>query len=176
MNLLRSKFTLPLFTNYSDYDFRNDQALDMLEELFWEQGFSVYNFYDYVTVSKIHGAQTPSLPKEVALYNTSYKDSLGSDSNTVNGNSKNSVNSYSTGTQTEDYLQNPNQMILANFSYLPLFADLNEIEDTFNQKKNLSYLSTLNSNPVVSLTSNNFGARSSVSVFNTFRSDFSDFA
>jgi len=30
----RTHFYLPLFTNYSDYDFRNDQAIDMLEELF----------------------------------------------------------------------------------------------------------------------------------------------
>jgi hypothetical protein len=33
-NTERSSFYLPLFYTYSDYDFRNDQAIDMLEELF----------------------------------------------------------------------------------------------------------------------------------------------
>jgi hypothetical protein len=33
-NFNQSKFYLPLFYTYIDYDFRNDQAIDMLEELF----------------------------------------------------------------------------------------------------------------------------------------------
>ena len=33
-NYDRANFYLPTFSNYSDYDFRNDQAIDMLEELF----------------------------------------------------------------------------------------------------------------------------------------------
>jgi hypothetical protein len=32
-NLRQVNFSLPSFTNYTDYDFRNDQALDMFEDL-----------------------------------------------------------------------------------------------------------------------------------------------
>jgi hypothetical protein len=33
-DVAKTSFYLPLFSTYADYDFRNDQALDMLEELY----------------------------------------------------------------------------------------------------------------------------------------------
>ena len=34
LNSQRIHFYLPIFTNYADYDFRNDQAFELLEDLF----------------------------------------------------------------------------------------------------------------------------------------------
>jgi len=175
-NLRRSTFALPLFSTYADYDFRNDQALDMLEELFWEQGFSTYVFYDYVTLSKGQNKLETLVPKRVSLTNTSYRDSMGRDALATYPSTKSLVTTYATSTQTEDYSPNPGKVTLSNFSYLPLFSDLLETEETFNQWKHLSYLSSLSSNPLFSVNSVNFGSRSALSVFNTFRSDFNDFA
>lgn len=38
----------PTFSLYADYDFRNEQAITLLEDLFWESSYSSYNFYDYM--------------------------------------------------------------------------------------------------------------------------------
>ena len=71
------EFSLPTFTNYVDYDFRNDQAIDMLEELFWEQSFSSYNFYDYVNISQDFRGSALVTPKEQTLFNEWFDANLG---------------------------------------------------------------------------------------------------
>ena len=60
-------FYLPTFYAYADYDFRNDQALDMLEELFWETSYSGYNFYDYMALAKNEKNAISALPNEQKL-------------------------------------------------------------------------------------------------------------
>ena len=47
-----SDFYMPIFTNYYDYDFRNAQAMELLEDLFWESSYSSYNFSDYMVLSQ----------------------------------------------------------------------------------------------------------------------------
>lgn len=41
-----------MFATYSDYDFRNDQAIELLEDAFWETSYSGYNHYDYMMISQ----------------------------------------------------------------------------------------------------------------------------
>lgn len=174
-------FSLPSFTNYVDYDFRNDQALDMLEELFWEHSFSGYSFYDYMTLSKEVRSDSSLTPKEVSLHNCSLVDALGSEyaviplyANVLKDLS--SVgNCYGTTTQMEDYSLDPSKLSSSNFAFLPFYSELNDIDDTFTNFKNLSYVFDKASTPFITLSPLSFGARSYISLFNTFRSDFSDF-
>ena len=180
-NLIRMNFSLPSFTNYVDYDFRNDQALDMLEELFWEHSFSGYSFYDYMTLSKEVRSDSSLTPKEVSLHNCSLVDALGSEyaviplyANVLKDLS--SVgNCYGTTTQMEDYSLDPSKLSSSNFAFLPFYSELNDIDDTFTNFKNLSYVFDKASTPFITLSPLSFGARSYISLFNTFRSDFSDF-
>ena len=180
-NLQRMNLSLPSFPNYVDYDFRNDQALDMLEELFWEHSFSGYNFYDYMLMRKELRNAPTFTPKEVSLHNCSLTDSLGNDQTSIAlyGNVSRDLSSvggvYGTSTQMEDYSMNPAQLALSHFTYLPFYFELNDVDETFTNFKNLSYLFNKSSTPLLTLNSLNFGARSYISVFNTFRSDFMDF-
>jgi hypothetical protein len=48
-SMLSEKLTyLPYCNNYYDYDFRNLQAYELLEDLFWENNYLSYNHYDYL--------------------------------------------------------------------------------------------------------------------------------
>jgi len=47
-----SSFYLPNFTNYYDYDFRNAQAIELLEDSFWESCYSSYDHYDYIVMGE----------------------------------------------------------------------------------------------------------------------------
>jgi hypothetical protein len=48
---LTSEFYIPLFVNYADYDFRNEQSILLLEDLLWESPYSTYSFYDYMSLA-----------------------------------------------------------------------------------------------------------------------------
>jgi len=58
---------------------------------------------------------------------------MGRDALATYPSTKSLVTTYATSTQTEDYSPNPGKVTLSNFSYLPLFSDLLETEETFNQ-------------------------------------------
>ena len=173
-NAARTNFSLPTFPNYTDYDFRNDQALDMLEELFWEHSFSGYNFYEYSTIGKDLTKTTPISDKNTALRNCSLVPNTGAESTTFKDLSSVGPN-YGLSIQMEGYSVNPTTTSTENFALLPLFAELNEAEESFTSFKQIGYLRNTPQTPGLVLNPHTFGSRSYASVFNTFRSDFLDF-
>ena len=120
-------------------------------------------------------------PKETSLYNCALVDALGNNYTILSsyGNVSRDLSSvgdmYGTPIQMEDYSSNPTQLTFTNFVYFPFYFELSDSEDTFTNFKNLNYIFDKASAPLLTFNSLNFGARSSISVFNTFRNDFVDF-
>ena len=75
----------------------------------------------------------------------------------------------------EGYSINPTTTPTTDFALFPLFAELNEAEESFAGFKQTSYLRNAPQVPGLVLNPHSFGSRSYISVFNTFRSDFLDF-
>ena len=129
------EFSLPTFTNYVDYDFRNDQAIDMLEELFWEQSFSSYNFYDYINLSQDFRGSAFVTPKEQTLFNEWFDANLGCRESLSATTSKfiNDLSSlgqaYGLSLQMEDYTLHPQMVTMGDLQLLPFFFELNDVED-----------------------------------------------
>ena len=82
---------------------------------------------------------------------------------------------YGNSIQMEDYLSNPSSLSTQKFALMPLYAELTELDDSFNSFKGITSLTAKFSNPVLGLTSSGLSSRSYISVFNNFRSDFEDF-
>lgn len=181
-NFDRSKFYLPMFHTYADYDFRNDQAIDMLEELVWENSYSGYNFYDYMALSKDVSAGSPSTPKDLTLEKEFHASNMDVDLNSSPLTNKPlkdltlTGSYYSSSVQLEDYAVDPASISTQKFALFPLHAELSEIDDSFNSFKGLNALFAKFSNPVLGTTSFGTSTRSYISVFNNFRSDFEDFS
>lgn len=181
-NFDRSHFYLPTFTNYADYDFRNDQAIDMLEELFWENNYSSYNFYDYMTLSKNSVTGETVSPRESSLVKQFHNFTFGTESTDITFASKplkdltllGSV--YANSVQMEDYPTTPTLLTTQNFALLPAYGETNEFEDSFRGFKGLVGLVDKSSNLLVGSTTSQLAPRSYLSVFNNFRSDLDDFA
>lgn len=180
-NLDQSKFYLPLFSVYADYDFRNDQAIEMLEELYWETSFSGYGFYDYMTINK--GASNAQLisPKDLTLEKQFHANNLELDVQVFPLTDKISKEAASVGSfygnsiQMEDSILNPASLSTANFALFPLYTELSELDDSFASFKGLnSTFSKFSAIPVGTLSSGT-SPRSYMSVFNHFRSDYEDF-
>jgi hypothetical protein len=65
-----SKSYLPQVLDYSEYDFRNSQAQESLEDAFWESNHSAFSHEDYV-LSKKNFKMQEYFNKEKLLYNSS---------------------------------------------------------------------------------------------------------
>jgi len=78
----RSQFYLPQVLDYSEYDFRNNQAQEALEDAFWESSYSAFSHEDYVSIKK-DSVQGSYFDKPRDLYNSttrvSDKKSVGID-------------------------------------------------------------------------------------------------
>lgn len=77
--------------------------------------------------------------------------------------------------QLGDYVQKPMLLPTQNFSLVPAYVELNELDDSFaNYKSSSALLGKFSTTPLGS-SGMGLSPRSYVSVFNHFRSDFDDF-
>jgi len=170
-----------MFTNYSDYDFRNDQAIDMLEELFWETSYSSYNFYDYMTLNKEQSSNQTISAKELGLEKQFRVSNTGVDiaakplTTKALKDTSLTGNFYGNSIQLEEYPFNPNQIATQNFALYPLHNDFVDIDETFTTFKGLSSLISKFAVTPLGSSTPALSPRSYISVFNHFRSDYEDF-
>ena len=180
-NLRQSKFYLPVFSSYVDYDFRNDQAIDMLEELFWETSFSGYNFYEYMTIAQNFSKNRDVYPKDL-LMDKQFYPTVGGEDNLINVFSNKALTErdligdyYSNSIQLEDSNLDPSLVITNNFFLFPIYSEIQEMDDVFNSFKGLSTVLTKFSSTMLSVDGPILTPRSYLSVFNNFRDDYEDF-
>lgn len=177
-----NNFYMPLFTNYYDYDFRNAQAVELLEDAFWESSYSSYNFYDYINLTQNY------LKIENDLINNSRFNN-----NFLTGNTNFSDDDkplflpihkelslvgqfYMSSLESDDFTTPAGLTLLKNFSIFSVIDSLIITDESFNSYKNLSSLTSAASN---ALLCNSFSINSPISylsVFNNFRADFDDFS
>jgi hypothetical protein len=79
LSKLKVNQTLPPFTNFYDYDFRNLQAYELLEDLFWEITDSSYNHLEYLGLKKGAKVRFDFLPSHL------FRESLFSKENFSKG-------------------------------------------------------------------------------------------
>jgi hypothetical protein len=142
-SLAQSTFFMPAFDAYVDYDFRNAQALEMLEELFWEHPFSAYTFYDYVALRR------PSVTAQLStLRHTNLRS--GFSARTTNSELAASTmrdtsslgRGYSCNVQVGDYLASPSLTTRFSLSQRPLHFELSGLEDNIVAAKGQGNLLT----------------------------------
>ncbi len=180
-SLNQSHFYLPTFSLYSDYDFRNDQAIEMLDELFWENSYSAYNFYDYMNLNSNFSKDFEISKKDLALSGQFFTSNVGSDYEKLPLSAKPSKDLslvgafYSNSVQMENSILSPRSQSTESLGFLPVLNELSELDDSYATFKNLSQLFSRFSSPTLGASASSLSVRSYLSVFNYFRSDFEDF-
>ena len=174
-------FYLPLFTNYYDYDFRNAQALDMLEELFWESSYSSYNHLDYLNINdnatKVNSSNTEDFTIDSNYFNEDLSLNLTSSifaNPTLNDYSV-VGNFYSNNIQLDDFIIRPNLLSTKDFVMFPVIDSSTTIDDTYINFKQLASILDKSSSVLLNFNSTFNYPQSYLSVLNNFRSDYSDF-
>nr|ASY95747.1 Cox2 [Stylonychia lemnae] len=111
-----NSFYLPIFVLYYDYDFRNWQSMEMLEDSYWETTYSSYSFDESSSLADIYKAVTLdedssssfNINKILLKYDTSlnnlslYSDDFFTDVSSLNTKNFNIFGTYSLFTQAEE--------------------------------------------------------------------------
>ena len=172
---------LPLFVNYYEYDFRNAQALELLEESYWETSYSSYNHLDYLNINESYTKRPfidPSVTNLDVLYcneNTNEVEGLEDLLNPAMKDLSLVGQFYTNLVQSDDTFTSSNLTLMKDFSNFPLVEIGGAIDDTYlNTKEHNLFLNTSNSLGLAS-NSDTIVPQSYIGVLNSFRSDFDDF-
>ena len=176
-----NSFSLPLFTNYYDYDFRNAQALELMEESFWESSYSSYNHLDYLNI-------TDSFTKlDKTPLKDSRRDSYYFLENIDNSNKVDKQNHpftkdlsltgsfYANNIQLDDFISPADLVQTKNFYLMPTFSNCTLLDDSYLNYKNLLSFYNSNSSFYLNTNFNSLYPQSYKNILNNFRADFEDF-
>jgi len=173
---------IPLFTNYYDYDFRNAQALELLENCFWDTSYSNFSYNDYLNISDNFNKTQNDIPRLSRRDSYYYSYNIGKKIN--NSTLKSSLskdlsltgNFYSNNVQFDDYISPLNLLNTKDFFLFPLVGSFTSIDDTYSNYKNMLTLYNKNSSFFLNLNLNFSFPQSYIEVLNNFRADFEDFS
>lgn len=167
---------MPTFTEYAEYDFRNWQALELLEDAFWESTYSSFAHDDYMNV--LQGLKDYSFfKKQEELFNASVRHKTFRSStlakpmfrDLTTNSSLNSLPIF-----TEDALPNSLLLNLKNFYPFSSETSLDSIEDSYENLKYVNYLHYLTYKNVLNSNSSKIQPISYTQVINSFRPDYEE--
>ena len=175
---INNSFYFPLFTLYYDYDFRNWQSLELMEDNYWESVFSVYTLDEYLNL--VNDFYQP-------IYSNKYLNFFVKDDKILNFKNnviskpilkdlKSSGNFYSNFFYLDDNLSPLHLLNTNNFFIFPLINNQTYWEDSYESNKFLNYFFNSNFKIFLFSFSNSFFPYSYSTVFDMFRSDYDDFS
>lgn len=175
---MNNSFYLPMFNFYYDYDFRNWQALELLEDAYWESIYSIYTHDEYLSLSKDF-EDYQYYDKFANFYNTLNKDLNFKNKALSKPFFKDTLSTgdfYTNSLYIDDFVSPANLINTKNFSIFPFFSIFNEIEDSYESLKYLNHFFNSNNKIFLNLNNNYFQPYSYLFVFDAFRSDYSGFS
>jgi hypothetical protein len=167
---------LPSFVDYAEYDFRNWQSLELLEDAFWESTFSTYAHDEYLNI--IQDVREASyLNKQEIAYSADnrkkeYKNGLLCKSFLSQQSTVESA--FALPLFTEDGSSDPSLTPLKSFEPFASEVSADSVDDTYENLKNFNYLHHTNA---MSLLHSNLAFQPAVSytqVLDTFTSAYDE--
>jgi hypothetical protein len=139
---LFEKLYLPVFAEYAEYDFKNWQALELLEDSFWESTYSSFAHDDYLNILQDLSEYT-FFKKQEELFNISdrhkkFKSSILSKPFLRDLSLNTNLNSLPIF--SEESLPNTLLLNLKDFSNFPNEVSIDSFEDSYENFKYINYL------------------------------------
>lgn len=177
-NKIHNSFYLPMFNFYYDYDFRNWQSLELLEDAYWESIYSIYTHDEYMNLSKDF-YEYEYFDKFTSFYNDLNRNISPKNDILTKSLFKNTLNTgdFTTNSLYLDDFVSPTSLLNTNsFSIFPLFSVFNYLEDSYESLKYLNHFYNVNNKIILNSLNNNFQPYSYFFVFDMFRADYEDFS
>ena len=159
----------PLITEYIEYDFKNWQTLELLEDTYWESSYNSFNHDEYLSI----------LQNYKSKYNFNAQESLFNDftrqfkfkQGKVSG-SENSLPSLPI--VAEDFIPSTSYITLKDFRQFPLEVTSDTFDDTYENFKGVNYLLSSDSTTSYNLNVPTTTSNSYAHVLDSFRADVDD--
>lgn len=139
--LLSTMFYLPRITEYAEYDFKNWQSLELLEDSIWESSVSTPSVEDYLSIKNDFNYPT-LLNKQEILYNKSFRNKKFKQGIVFkpNAQDKNQPILSSTLLFSEDYTSLLSNISKKNFKFFNSEVISDSFDDSYEHVKCLSSL------------------------------------
>ena len=172
------KSYMPLISEYSEYDFKNWQALESLEDAIWESSHSSFIQDEYTDIRFNSILRSPYSDTQLS-YNIVNRTNDDSEFKFKTKTCYKSLTNklfdlVSTPMYSEDVFLSPSKTNLLNFDYFSNESSFDTLDDNYENIKNIKFLySKLNKNII--LPSLNYVTPTSFSqVLDAFRPDFDE--
>lgn len=167
---------LPLVTNYAEYDFKNWQTLELLEDAFWESTYSSFSHEDYLNILQTR-QEYDYFKKQEELYNLStrhkkFKSSILSKPFIKDLSS--TVNISSLPLFTEDSVVSTPLLSTKNFDNFGNEVSVDGLDDSYESAKTMNYLQHTGFKNNLSMNNNLISAISYTQVMDNFRADYEE--
>lgn len=175
-----SSFYLPVITKYAEYDFRNWQALESLEDAFWESSFSAFTQDEYYnTLQDVNEYLFFKKQEELFDMSTRFNGLTFSKKNKslLKPFFKNHVhtsNTYSLPLYSEEMFMDSQLTKLNNFKFFSDEIIMDSMDDIYESLKNTNSLLNSNYMNLIEGNSNPVNPISYTKVLDYFRADFED--
>jgi len=174
----KSLSSFPKFSTFYDYDFRNLQAYELLEDLFWELNDSSYNHLDYLTI-KNNASSKGVVDGKLVLREPFFKSENNQfvQKNTTSSKQAKVINlpHYSTVTSFDDFSTLPLNLNTNNVSLTLLSNNLLNMEDSYEAWSSLRLGLKKEMTMIHVKSPKHLQYTSTTTVLNNFRADFDDF-
>jgi len=171
-----SNIYLPSFTEYAEYDFKNWQALELLEDAFWESTYSSFAHDDYLNILQ-DSKDYAYFKKQEELFNLSvrhksFRSSILAKPLLRDLSSASTLNTLPVF--TEDAL--PSSLLLSLKNFYPFSSEvtLDSVEDSYESLKYINYLHYLTYKSLLYTNSELIQPVSYAYILDNFRPDYEE--
>jgi len=167
---------IPLVTNYAEYDFKNWQTLELLEDAFWESTYSSFSHDEYLNILQ-STKDYEYFKKQEELYNLSTRHKKFKSSLLAKPFFKDlasNINTSSLPIFSEDTTVNTSLLSTKNFDNFGNEISIDTLDDSYESSKNLNYLQYTNLKSSLSTNNNLINAMSYTQVMDNFRADYEE--
>ena len=189
------KAYIPLIAEYSEYDFRNWQALESLEDSLWESTYSSLYHEDYLDI-KLHSNTVDNFNKVQLPYNANFRlenitkapHTNAEIYNTSEANNlklklksaakpflKTSFDKSPFTIYSDDLLMAPANSNLLNFNIYNNEGLFETVEDSYENLKHLKYVYTLNSQNILFNSFKYISPTTYTTVLDAFRANYDEY-
>ena len=167
---------LPTFHEYAEYDFKNWQALELLEDAFWESTYSAFSHEDYLNILQSAKDHT-YFKKQEELFNLSnrhkkFKAGLLSKPSFKDLTAQSTTNSLPIF--SEESVIDPSLLNLSSFFNFSNETTVDSLEDSYESFKYINYIYHLNYTSLSQSNSSAMHPLSYTQIIDNFRADYED--
>lgn len=174
----QKSFYLPMFNFYYDYDFRNWQAMSLLEDSFWESTASAYIFDEYASLANEFN-EIVYFDRFQHFYKVKEKKFKMEEDFLFQPYSLDSENLgtfYTPAVELENFATRPELLVTSKFFMFPIVNSLLNAEDSYESFKNLNNFFLIGNKITLLMSSPYFLNTPYSAVLDAFRSNYEEFS